>query len=261
MVVIDASGVPRRTATPSPIPKLCLFEFVYFARPDTQPLRPERARGAPAHGRGARAPGAGRRRHGDAGARVGHPRGAGLRPRVGHPLRRRPGEEPLRRPHVHPAEPEACAARACGSSSTRCPRTSGASGSSSSTTRSCAAPRPARSSRCCARPAPPRCTSGSRRRRTAGRASTAWTPAGARELLAADLSVGEIRDYLGVDSLAYLDLDRLVDRHRRARPSRSAPPASPGEYPVPVPDARHQAGARGPGRADSTELTVRRPTT
>ena len=30
------------------------------------------------------------------------------------------------------------------------------------------------------------------------------------ELLAADMSVGEIRDYLGVDSLAYLDLDRLV---------------------------------------------------
>ena len=30
------------------------------------------------------------------------------------------------------------------------------------------------------------------------------------ELLAADMSVGEIRDYLGVDSLAYLDLDRLI---------------------------------------------------
>ena len=30
------------------------------------------------------------------------------------------------------------------------------------------------------------------------------------ELLAADMSVGEIREYLGVDSLAYLDLDRLV---------------------------------------------------
>ncbi len=30
------------------------------------------------------------------------------------------------------------------------------------------------------------------------------------ELLAADLSVGEIREYLGVDSLAYLELDRLV---------------------------------------------------
>ena len=36
------------------------------------------------------------------------------------------------------------------------------------------------------------------------------------ELLAADLSVGEIREYLGVDSLAYLDLLRLVARHRRA---------------------------------------------
>ena len=30
------------------------------------------------------------------------------------------------------------------------------------------------------------------------------------ELLAADLSVGEIRDLIGVDSLAYLDLDRLI---------------------------------------------------
>src|SRR5919197_4851602 len=30
------------------------------------------------------------------------------------------------------------------------------------------------------------------------------------DLLAADMSVGEIADYLGVDSLAYLDLDRLV---------------------------------------------------
>ena len=30
------------------------------------------------------------------------------------------------------------------------------------------------------------------------------------ELLAADMSVGEIRDFLGVDSLAYLELDRLT---------------------------------------------------
>ena len=30
------------------------------------------------------------------------------------------------------------------------------------------------------------------------------------DLLAADMSVGEIADYLGVDSLAYLDLERLV---------------------------------------------------
>jgi amidophosphoribosyltransferase len=55
------------------------------------------------------------------------------------------------------------------------------------------------------------------------------------ELLAADMSVGEIRDFLGVDSLAYLDLDRLLH-------ATGAPPASfctaclSGEYPVPVPD-------------------------
>ena len=46
------------------------------------------------------------------------------------------------------------------------------------------------------------------------------------ELLAADLSVGEIRDYLNVDSLAYLELDRLRRGDRRAAPSRSAPRAS-----------------------------------
>ena len=37
------------------------------------------------------------------------------------------------------------------------------------------------------------------------------------ELLAANLTVDEIRDYLGVDTLAYLSLDRLVARHRRGR--------------------------------------------
>ena len=53
------------------------------------------------------------------------------------------------------------------------------------------------------------------------------------ELLAADLSVGEIREYLGVDSLAYLELPRLLA-------ATGAPPTSfctaclTGHYPVPV---------------------------
>ncbi len=53
------------------------------------------------------------------------------------------------------------------------------------------------------------------------------------ELLAADLSVGDIRDYLGVDSLAYLELERV-------RAATGAPPESfctaclNGDYPVPV---------------------------
>jgi amidophosphoribosyltransferase len=54
------------------------------------------------------------------------------------------------------------------------------------------------------------------------------------ELLAASLTVEEIRDYLGVDSLAYLTLDRLVA-------ATGAPGAGfcnaclTGDYPVPVP--------------------------
>jgi amidophosphoribosyltransferase len=56
------------------------------------------------------------------------------------------------------------------------------------------------------------------------------------ELLAADLSVGEIREYLGVDSLAYLELDRLVAATGATRESFCAACLS-GEYPVPVPDA------------------------
>jgi amidophosphoribosyltransferase len=53
------------------------------------------------------------------------------------------------------------------------------------------------------------------------------------ELLAADLSVGEIREYLGVDSLAYLELPRLLA-------ATGAPPTSfcnaclTGDYPVAV---------------------------
>ena len=56
------------------------------------------------------------------------------------------------------------------------------------------------------------------------------------ELLAADLSVGEIRDFLGVDSLAYLELDRLTAA--TGAPSDSFCTAClSGEYPVPVPTA------------------------
>ena len=57
MVAIDATGV-RSIRFAEPQPKLCLFEFVYIARPDTQLYGHERARRPPTHGRRARAPGA-----------------------------------------------------------------------------------------------------------------------------------------------------------------------------------------------------------
>ncbi|MET1002325.1 MAG: hypothetical protein ABWZ15_10990, partial [Acidimicrobiia bacterium] len=64
---------------------------------------------------------------------------------------------------------------------------------------------------------------------------------GARsDLLAADMSVGEIADYLGVDSLAYLDLDRLVTA-TGAAPDSFCAACFTGHYPVAVPeeDTKH----------------------
>ena len=63
------------------------------------------------------------------------------------------------------------------------------------------------------------------------------------ELLAADLTVPEVRDYLGCDTLSYLELERLLD-------ATGAPGAGfctgclTGEYPVPVAVAVADPGTR-----------------
>jgi amidophosphoribosyltransferase len=54
------------------------------------------------------------------------------------------------------------------------------------------------------------------------------------DLLAADMSVGEIKEFLGVDSLAYLDIDRLVASTEVGADSFCTA-CFTGEYPVPVP--------------------------
>jgi amidophosphoribosyltransferase len=60
------------------------------------------------------------------------------------------------------------------------------------------------------------------------------------DLLAADMEIGEIALYLGVDSLAYLDLDHLVAATGSPRESFCTA-CFTGEYPVPVPeyDTKH----------------------
>src|SRR5262249_22810834 len=65
-------------------------------------------------------------------------------------------------------------------------------------------------------------------------------PGKASDLLAADMSVGEIEDYLGVDSLHYLEIERLVAATNK--PAESFCTACfTGEYPVAVPefDTKH----------------------
>jgi amidophosphoribosyltransferase len=60
------------------------------------------------------------------------------------------------------------------------------------------------------------------------------------DLLAADMEIGEIALYLGVDSLAYLDLDKLVGATETPRESFCTA-CFTGDYPVPVPeyDTKH----------------------
>ena len=62
------------------------------------------------------------------------------------------------------------------------------------------------------------------------------------ELLAADLTVSEVRDYIGCDTLAYLDLDRLLAA-TGASASGFCTACLTGEYPVDVPLRRAAAMA------------------
>ena len=78
------------------------------------------------------------------------------------------------------------------------------------------------------------------------------------ELLAANLTVDEIRDYLGVDTLSYLELDRVVDA-TGATGAGFCHACLTGEYPIAIPDrlSKHvlEAGAAAPS---STPVTAPR---
>jgi amidophosphoribosyltransferase len=67
------------------------------------------------------------------------------------------------------------------------------------------------------------------------------------ELVAADLEVGEIRAYLDVDSLAYLDLDRLIAA-TGSSPQSFCTACLSGEYPIPVPEADTKLALEEPAR-------------
>jgi amidophosphoribosyltransferase len=84
---------------------------------------------------------------------------------------------------------------------------------------------------------------------------------GARsELLAANLTVDEIRDYLGVDSLVYLPLAKLVEATGTVN-AGFCDACLTGEYPVPVPAAQQAAVLeQNEMPASGLDLTMAEPT-
>ena len=103
MVILEPGRHPRSVRFAEATPALCVFELIYFARPDSymegRNLYEVRRRMGDAARR--RAPGRRRPRH----ARAGHrrPRGGRVRRGVRHPVPRGDVPQPLRRPDVHPA--------------------------------------------------------------------------------------------------------------------------------------------------------------
>ena len=208
LVAIDATGV-RSIRFAEPNPKLCLFEFVYIARPDTQLYGQSVHGAASAWARSWRARRRATRRHGDAGSRVGGPAAQGYARASGIPY----GDGFVKnryvgRTFIQPSQKQ----RGASVRLKLNPLRDNIKGKKlvvvddsivrgTTTRQTIALLREAGAVEVHFRVSSPPyrwpCFYGL----DTGKRS---------DLLAADMSVGEISDYLGVDSLAYLDLDRLV---------------------------------------------------
>jgi amidophosphoribosyltransferase len=80
------------------------------------------------------------------------------------------------------------------------------------------------------------------------------------ELLAANLTVDEIREYLDVDSLSYLTLDRLLDSTGAAGAGFCSACIT-GDYPVEIPVNLSKQLLEPGGRLDQPEWAMPTPAT
>ena len=233
-----SSSSPAASRAPSdsrpPIPALCVFEMIYFARPDSymegRNLYEVRRRMGEQLARRAS------RRRGPRDARAGHrrPGRGGLRGGERHAVPRGPRPQPVHGPDVHPAVADDAPPRRDAEAQ---PAARGRAREAADRRRRLDRARhddASRSSPSSARPAPRRSTSGSARRRSSTRASTASTRRSRPSSSPRRSRSTEIRDFIGADSLGYLSiqgvlaaLDLPYDRFCFA--------CFDGRYPEPVP--------------------------
>ncbi len=105
IVILERGCEPRSVRFAEARPATCVFELIYFARPEFLHGGPEPLRGTAPDGDGAGGGAPGRRRPGHARARHRCPGGRRLRGGVGNPVSGGHGPQPLCGPDVHPALP------------------------------------------------------------------------------------------------------------------------------------------------------------
>ncbi len=209
MVIVGPEGMTRERYAPEQARAQCVFEHVYFSRPDSivfgRAVQESRenlgrllARECPA----------------DADLVVPVPDSgvAAAHRLLGRdPASLPPGADPqsLRGPHVHRAVAGDPRFRREAEAEPGAPPAAKASAWCWWTIPSCAAPPAARSCAWCGRPARAKCTCGSPARPPSRRVSTAWIRPRKSELIAANHTVEEIRRFVEADSLGYLSLGSL----------------------------------------------------
>ena len=210
-VSLTADGLESRQVVPAERAAHCVFEHIYFSRPDSRlegrVLQEVRGRMGEILAREAPV---------DADLVIsvpdsGNPAANGFARASRAAQGRRPDQEPLRAANLHPARAGAAQARPADEVQPAARDRRRASAWWSSTTRSCAATRPARSSGCCATPgasevhlrisAPPirhPCHYG-------------VDMSTREEMVAHERTVEEIAAEVGADSLAYLSLEGVYE--------------------------------------------------
>ncbi len=173
------AGIVASSRSSKPQPALCMFEYIYFARPDSQARTSARSTWRATRWAGELA----REHPVEADVVMAVPDsavagGIGYATESGSAVRRRADQEPLYRAHVHQPRSAHALARRASQVQSRRREPARPARRSSSTTRSCAARRRRASSRCCAKPVRAKCTCASPRRRSSIRAISAstWRP-------------------------------------------------------------------------------------